>query len=125
MVLATGDAHELPVAVLVGLGAAYCHEDTGGLGDDVGQVESRLFAGSQRRGVTEQDDGAVADADRHAGVDGGHDLVEFGDGERVWAWRRGAVPRIRRSPRQTRRTRTSAVGSGRPSCWCRWAIAEQ
>jgi hypothetical protein len=37
--LPSGDADELPVAVLVCPGTADGHEDAGGLGDDVGAVE--------------------------------------------------------------------------------------
>ena len=91
MVLATGDSDELAVAVLVGLGAAYGHEDAGGLGNDVGQVESREFAGSQRRRVTEQDDSPVAHPDRHARVNTEDELVKFGDGERVGLTVRGGA----------------------------------
>jgi hypothetical protein len=82
-VVAASDADELAVAVLVGLRSAHGDEDAGGLGDDVFDVECRDLAGSHRGGVAEQDDGPVADADRAIGVDAGHDLGEFGDGEWV------------------------------------------
>jgi hypothetical protein len=47
-VLTSGHTDELPVTVLVCLGPAYGHEDAGGLGDVVGEVECGELAGAQR-----------------------------------------------------------------------------
>lgn len=49
--LPADDSDELPVAVLICLGATYGHEDASGLGDDVGDVQGGELAGPQGRGV--------------------------------------------------------------------------
>ena len=123
-VAATGDPDELAVGVLVGLGAADGDQDAGWLALEVLDVESRDLARPHRGGVAEEQDGAVADV-LGVAVSMAPTIWPSWGTVSGWAGRIGATPRIRRSPRRTRRTRKSAVGSANPSWRWRWAMPEQ
>jgi hypothetical protein len=111
-----GDTDHMAEPLLIGLGTSNGDEQAVAADADVRQMECGDLAGTQRGRVSQQENGAVADADARFRVDARQDLSELGDGS-GWAWRRGAVPRMRRKPRRTRRTTAAAVGSPRPSWW--------
>lgn len=80
-VASASHSDQLTARVLIGLGAAHCDENTGGLGGDVVYVEGGDLAGSHRGCVAEEDDGSVTDTDGCAHVDGRDDLSNLSRSE--------------------------------------------
>lgn len=114
---AGGDADDLAAAGGVGLGAADGDQQAGWLGLEVGEGEGGELAAAQRGGVPEQDERGVAGARRGGAVVRSMQATMARISATVSgrAWRMGAVPRLRRSPRRTRPTVWWVVGSATPA----------
>ena len=120
-VLAVDDGDDLAIGVMVGLGPADGQNDSTGLELDVDERQRRQLGAAQRGGESQQDQSGVPGTQGGAAVDGLDD-GRMSSVPRGRAWRRGAAPMMRRSPRRTWRTPSVRIGSGVPCVRCgrRW-----
>jgi hypothetical protein len=96
--LAVDDGDDLAIGVLIGLGPADSEQDAARLKLDVVQRQGSQLGAAHRGGEAEQDERGIADAQDGAAVDVLADLADV-VGAEGRAWRRGAVPMMRRRPR--------------------------